>query len=100
MENTKSELVSQLQQMAHQGHTPARMLREMIPLLGPGIPHKLTLIAHMRKAFCLSLAEAKPIAGWSADAMAELSDDQINNLIKPAIAKNKVRWDQQIKCAS
>ena len=66
MEKTESTIVTQLRRMAHQKHTPSQMLREIIPLLGEKIPHKLTLIAHMRDAFHLTLAEASPIAGWWA----------------------------------
>lgn len=56
---------------------------------------ELTLIAYMREAFHLSLAEASPIAGWSADATAELSDNQLNRLIDPAITKTKDRWSEE-----
>ena len=94
MEQTELTIVNELRRMALREYTPAQMLREMIRFLGPGA-HKLTLIAQMREAFGLSLAEASPIAGWSPEATAEVSDARLDELIGPAIRKNGNRWEQE-----
>ncbi len=95
MERTDPILVAELRRMGREGQPPAMMLHEIIRFLGPRVPHKLTLIAHMRDAFRLSLAEASPIAGWSSEAPAELSDTQLNGLLSPIIQRNREQWERE-----
>lgn len=73
--------------------TPSEVLREIVRLLGAERCHKLDLLANIRAVFGLSLAEAKPIGGWSPDGTGELKDAQIDRFLIPAIEKNRTHWD-------
>lgn len=87
------DIVSQLRSMARRGETPANLLRYLSGLL-PSVPaKKALLIKYMREAFSLALAEASPIAGWAADDSGELKDNQINQLIEPAILGHRDQWN-------
>ena len=55
--------------------------------------HKVTVIEYMRRAFLLSLQQASPIAGWSADGTGELGDSQLDELVMPEVVMNRQQWD-------
>jgi hypothetical protein len=93
MEQLNPAILQRLRSMAHKGDTPSRMLREIIDRLTPTTPHKVTLIKYMREAFCLSLQQAAPIAGWAPDGLGELIDSQLDEFLMPEIAKNRPAWE-------
>jgi len=93
MEELNPEILRHLRSMAHKGDTPSRMLREVIGRLAPDKPHKLTLIRYMREAFCLSLQQASPIAGWAADGSGELNDSRLDAFLLPEILMNRPAWE-------
>jgi len=93
MEQLQSELVHRLRSMARTGARVSEMLRELTRDLAPPSPHKVTLIKYMREAFCLTLQQASPIAGWAADGMGEIQDAQLDGLLHLEIAKNRTVWD-------
>lgn len=78
--------------MANNGDKPSQMLRTVVGRLAPQLVHKMTLIKYMREAFCLSLQQASPIAGWMADGSGELGDAQLNAFVMPEIANNRPVW--------
>lgn len=96
MEQLNPVLVQQLRGMAKQGLTPSRMLREIVTELAPSVPHKLTLIKYLQEAFCLSLQEASPVAGWAPDATGELSDARLDEFVMPEIAKRRCEWESLV----
>ena len=70
------------------------MLRELLQVSAPGEAHKLDLIKDLREAFCLTLQQAKPVAGWTADGHGELSDKQLDDFLMPEILKNRPNWEK------
>ena len=93
MEELNPVLLRHLRGMARKAESPSRMLREVVENLTPDRPHKLTLIKYMRDAFCLSLRQASPIAGWAPDGSGELDDLKLDDFIRPEIDKNRPMWE-------
>jgi len=87
--------LNDLREMARKGNRPSQMLREIIQLRSPQMPHKLDLIKDLRDAFCLSLQQAKPIAGWAADGSGGLTDNQLDDFLMPEILKNRNHWENK-----
>ncbi len=92
MKNSETMITIRLRDMARRGESAADILRALASHLGSEA-HKLDVIRHMREAFCLTLQQASPIAGWSADGKGTLQDLQLNALIIPEIRKNRPDWD-------
>jgi hypothetical protein len=93
MEQLNRAILIHLRRMAQEGSTSSQMLREIIARLAAVPPHKIMLIKYMREAFCLSLQQAAPIAGWSPDGLGELNDSRIDELLMPEIEKNRPEWE-------
>ncbi len=93
MSELNPAVLRHLRNMATKGDSPSRMLREIMTRSGPQEVHKLTLIAHMREAFGLSLQQASPVARWAPDGSGELSDARLDGLISPEIVKNRPAWE-------
>jgi hypothetical protein len=69
------------------------MFNDLKNQLGPGASI-VSLIEHMRSAFCLSLAEAKPLAALSRTARREIVDEELlQELVRPEIEKHRSEWD-------
>jgi hypothetical protein len=94
MEELDPTIVAHLQALARGGATASQMLRYLFRKFAPEAPHKITLIKYMRKAFDLTLQEASPIAGWSADGTGDLSDAQVDELVVPEIRDHEQEWDR------
>lgn len=93
MAELDATVIRQMRAMARNGEGPSRVLREVIARLSPDIPHKVTLINYMREAFCLSLQQAGPVAGWAGAGAGDLTDAQFDALIAPEIHKNRRTWE-------
>ena len=76
-------LVTTIRDFKSQGKHSAEILRY---LAGRGLT-PMEMMVQMQKAFDLSLADVSPIQGWWLDE-GELSDDAINALLDPEIARN------------
>lgn len=92
MEELNRAVIDELRGMARRGCTVSQMLPEVLKQLAPERPHKVTLIQYVRAAFALSLQQASPIAGWSADGPRE-QDGWLDRLVMPEILKNRSEWD-------
>lgn len=88
----RETVITELRAKARKGDRPSQILRELV-LASPSQPHKLDLIRDVREAFCLTLQQAKPIAGWDVDGRGELSDQQLDDFLMPEILKNQVQWE-------
>ncbi len=88
------KMITNLRNMARRGNPPSQMLRAVVNFFNTKEPHKLDIIKHMREAFCLTLQQAKPIAGWSADGRGQLSDSQLDDFLMPEILKNRNEWEK------
>ena len=86
--------VIHLRTMARDGATASEMLRSLICQFAPKELHQLTLIKYMRESFGLTLQEASPISGWSANGQGELSDSQLDAFLVPEIQAHQHEWDQ------
>jgi hypothetical protein len=79
--------------MARQGDSVARMFQELKHLLGAE-GQIVTILEHLRSAFCLSLAEVKPVAALSRNAGRDIEDETLlEELIQPSIHKHQREWD-------
>ncbi len=92
MINFEKNVVTDLRTMARRGDSVGLMFQELKRRLGADI---VPILEYMRSAFCLSLAEAKPIAALSRTTDRNVVDDgQLEQLVGPAIAKHRQEWDE------
>ena len=86
--------VQHLRDMARRGESAATMFRHLKARLGAGA-HVTDLIQCFRDAFCLSLAEVKPVAALTRTADRDVIDeDQLNRLVMPEIERHRTDWDR------
>jgi hypothetical protein len=83
-----------LRDMARRGESAATMFRHLKARLGVGA-HVTDLIQCFRAAFCLNLAEVKPVAALTRTADRDVIDeDQLNRLVMPEIERHRADWDR------
>jgi hypothetical protein len=69
------------------------MFRELKRCLGTEA-HIATLLNYFRQAFCLTLADAKPIAALSRNEHREVEDEaHLDQLLLPVILKKRPDWE-------
>jgi hypothetical protein len=94
MEELDQAVVLYLRSLARKGASASQLLRALKSKLAPEGPHKLTLLKCMRESFGLTLPEASPIAGWSADGTGELADKDDDAFVGPEIRRRRPEWDR------
>jgi hypothetical protein len=88
-------LVQMLRDQARQGCSVTQMFDEVKRRLGGDGVHILDILACFRRAFCLSLQEAKPIVELSWLVGREISDEaRLEELVKPEIEKHRNEWEE------
>jgi hypothetical protein len=93
MDKRQHDITSRLRQMAREGDSVARMVRELKHHLGAE-GQIVAILEHLRSAFCLSLAEVKPVAALSRNAARDIEDESLlEELIQPSIHKHRREWD-------
>jgi hypothetical protein len=93
MGEINSDVILRLRDMARRGDSPAAMFNEVKRLLGPDA-HILTILGHMRAAFCLRLAEAEPFAALSRTDQRKIVDEALlDERVLSEIAKRQSEWD-------
>ena len=94
MSQVQQSDVQHLRDMARRGESAAAMVRHLTGRLGSGA-HVTDLIQCFRDAFCLSLAEVKPVAALTRSADREVIDEeQLNRLVMPEIERHRTDWDR------
>jgi hypothetical protein len=94
MAELDENVILQLRDMARRGESVGRMFTELKQRLEPGATI-VTILEYMRSAFCLSLAEAKPIAALSRTDQREVLDEGLlHELVMPEIDKHRGEWDR------
>ena len=54
----------------------------------------VTIIDYMRSAFCLTVAEVKPLAALSRNEQRDIVDEALlHDLVMPEIDKHRGEWD-------
>ena len=86
------EIVKKLQQMASTNASVPQLLREAIKLLPSDQRGSLYLIIYFREAFHLSLKSASPIGGWSESGNGEISDERIEEFLRPEMLQTRQLW--------
>jgi hypothetical protein len=90
----EAQTAAALRDLAKQGRTPAELYRELRQLVGPDT-HIVCLMKHFRRAFHLSLEEAKPIAAFTRNEGRDIEDEgRLNELMAPVIWGRRTEWDQ------
>jgi hypothetical protein len=93
MEQLDQAVLGNLRNMARQGRSPSQMLRELKRHLGADT-HIVTLLDYFRQAFCLTLAEAKPLAALTRNEQREVENEaDLDELLLPAIVKHQSDWE-------
>ena len=93
MERLDQEVIGNLRSMARQGQSLSEMFRELKRCLGTEA-HIVTLLNYFRQAFCLTLADAKPIAALSRNDHRKVVDEVLlDDLLLPVILKRRPNWD-------
>lgn len=88
-----AKAIGELRSMARRGCKPSFMMRELQEKLGQDI-HVVTVLNYFRHAFCLSLAEAKPIAALSRGDSRSIADEsQLDQMLLPAIQSHRCEWE-------
>jgi hypothetical protein len=87
-------LVEMLRNQAREGCSVTLMFDEVKRHLGGEGVHILDILAYFRRAFCLSLKEAKPIVELSRSVGREISNGTLlEEVVKPEIEKHRKEWD-------
>lgn len=93
IEQLDQAIIGNLRSMARQGRSPSEMFRELKRCLGTEA-HIVTLLNYFRQAFCLTLADAKPLAALSRNEQREVVDQPLlDELLLPAILKHRPEWE-------
>jgi hypothetical protein len=93
MNELNEDTIHHLRDMARRGDSVSAIFKELKARLNPDT-HIITIIEYMRSAFCLSLAEAKPIGALSRNDQREIVDEALlNELVMPEIHKHRGEWD-------
>ncbi len=91
MNELKENVIFQLRDMARRGDSVGMMFKELKSRLGPDI---VPLLEYMRSAFCLTVAEVKPIAALSRTDGRDVADEVLlQELVMPVIEKHRGEWD-------
>lgn len=86
------DIITRLRDMARNGDSVAVMFDGLKARLRTD--SIVMILEYMRSAFCLSLAEAKPIAALSRTEQREIVDEaMLNELVMPEINKHRDEWD-------
>jgi hypothetical protein len=93
VEQLDQAVIVNLRSVAQQGGSPSELVRELRRCLGSQT-HIVTTLNYFRQAFCLTLADVKPIAALSRNEQREIEDEnQLNELLLPAILRHRSDWE-------
>src|SRR5437660_319848 len=84
--------IEHLRDLARRGESAAAMFRALKNRLG-STAHTADILDCFRRAFCLTLAEAKPVAAFTRTADREIIDEvEFDRIVMPEIDKHRVDW--------
>lgn len=86
-------LIHAMRKMAKDEQSASAILKYAHRQLPAESRNKITLIELFKDAFGLALHEASPIAGWDVNGHGELQDEQLDDLMIPALEKHREHWD-------
>ncbi|QRN93037.1 hypothetical protein JRI60_27945 [Archangium violaceum] len=89
-----SNVVFKIREMAKQGESVCDMVVEICDSLGVGKDARVPVIAHLREAFGLGLAELMPIGAWSFFPGGTWSREEVEAQIMPLIIGSRDKWDR------
>jgi hypothetical protein len=93
MSELRAEIIGQLRDMARKGDSVGAMFSLLKKRLGPD-GTIVTVIEYLRSAFCLSLAEVKPVAALSrTEGRQVVEESLLDELVMPQIKKHRSEWD-------
>ena len=56
--------------------------------------HIITIVEYFRHAFCLTLAEAKPVAAFSRNEQRQIENEsKFDELLLPSILNRRTEWE-------
>ena len=87
-----SDLVHELREMATKGLPVCDMVTTIISRLGLPQDARVHVIAHLRTAFDLGIADLMPIGAWSFFPGGTWSREEVEQAIMPLIMKNRDKW--------
>ena len=87
-------IIGNLRCVAQEGRSPSELVHELRRCLGSQT-HIVTILNYLRQAFCLTLADVKPIAALSRNEPREIEDEnRLNELLLPAIQRHRSDWEK------
>ena len=93
MNVTRPSEIRHLREMARR-ESAATMFRDRRSRLGSSA-HILDIVRCLRDAFCLSLAEAKPVFALTRSTDREITDEaEFNRFVTREIEKHRPDWDK------
>lgn len=87
------DIIARLRELGRRRESVGTMFKELKDRLGTGATI-IPILEYMRSAFCLSLAEVKPLAALSRTEGREVVDEVLlDELVLPEIDKHRAEWD-------
>jgi len=87
------ELVRQLREMARRGVSICDMALHICEVLGVG-NSRMDVIAYLREAFGIGLAELMPVGAWTYFPGGTWSREQVEAEVMPVIMRHREQWDR------
>jgi hypothetical protein len=88
-------MIHLLRRMAREQSFLADMVREILHRSASSGFHPIEVLNSFRKAFGLTLAQAKPITDWLAYGGGEKADADLHTLVWPCIEANRDFWERE-----
>jgi hypothetical protein len=95
MNDFDPSLIHMLRAMAGDHCSVAEMARAILPKMSSGGGNAIEVLRYFREAFCLTLAQAKPVADWIVYNRTESSDSELHKLVWPCIESLRAFWEHQ-----
>jgi hypothetical protein len=94
MNQVHADEIQLLRELARRGESATTMFQTLKSRLGSAA-HIADILDCFRSAFCLTLAEAKPVAAFTRTAERDIIDDaEFDRFLMPEIAKHRREWDR------
>ena len=87
-------IVAHLRSLVREDRSVSHALKTLHGMLPSDQRNMVAIIDYAKEAFCLTLHEASPIAGWDAEGAGEIPDERLDELLVPAVTAHRSEWDR------
>ncbi|GAA4422167.1 hypothetical protein [Bremerella cremea] len=86
-------MVERLRSFVMDGKTLSSAMELLFPELPEDKRSTVWLVNLIRKAFCLSIAEASPVAGWEGPGIGIVTNERLDQFVMPSILRRQSEWE-------